>query len=147
MKRSNGFTLVELIVATAVLGILAGIAVPRFMNAAISARGATIVADMHACEAAINIYYSRNSIFPDDINSLLGTHISVWPEPPLGKALIKKNNGSDLEIDNQATSYVYIKPATGSELDIRVGRITLGGMTIDEILSAPGESLTLTDVD
>ena len=42
---------------------------------------------------------------------------------------------------------LYIKPGSGSELDVRIGRVTLGGMTIEEILSTSEESLTLTDVD
>ena len=54
MKK--GFTLVELVVVIAILGILAGLAIPRFVNANMAARGSKILADISACESAINIY-------------------------------------------------------------------------------------------
>ena len=62
-----GFTLVELVVVIAILGILAGLAIPRFVNANMAARGSKIFADMNACESAINLYYVRTGSFPADM--------------------------------------------------------------------------------
>lgn len=142
-----GFTLVELVVIIAILGILAGLAVPRFVNANMAARGSKILADINACESAINIYYVRNGSFPADIDVLIPSYMAVWPKPPLSKALLKKHDNNNLTLDVQATNYAYVKSGSGSELDIRVGRVTLGGMTIEQILSTSETSLTLSDVD
>jgi len=142
-----GFTLVELLVVIAILGILAGLAIPRFVNANMSARGSKILADMNACESAVNIYYTKTGNFPEDIDTLVALYLASWPKPPIGSALVKKHDNNDLTLDVQATNYAYVKPETGSELNTRVGRVTLGGMTIEEILSAPGESLILKDAD
>ncbi|MHC1714061.1 MAG: type II secretion system protein [Acidaminococcaceae bacterium] len=142
-----GFTLVELVVVIAILGVLAGLAIPRFMNANMAARGSKILADMNACEAAINIYYVKNGDYPLSTANLVSTYMANWPKPPSGSALVKKHDNNDLLLDVQATNYAYVKPGSGSELDIRVGRVTLGGMTIEEILSTSDTSLTLVDED
>lgn len=144
-KKADGFTLVELIVVIAILGVLAGIVVPRFMNTTKATRGSKIIADINACESAVNIYYSRNGVFPESSDSLVGNYLADWPNPPLGGAVLKKLDGSDLDLEVQVSSYVYAKPADKAELSTRIGRITLGGKTIEEILSSSDSSLTLTD--
>ena len=145
-KNIGGFTLTELVVVIAILSVLAGVAIPRFINADMAARGSKILADMNACESAVNIYYVKTGNFPEDADTVVSSYLATWPKPTLGKAMIKKHDNNDLIIDVQATNYAYVKP-TSSELDVRVGRITLGGMTIEEILSTSEESLTLTDTD
>ena len=144
--KKNGFTLIELALVIAVLGILAGIAIPRFVNANMSARGSKILADINACESAVNTYYAKTGNFPAGTETIAASYLANWPKPPSGKALVKKYDNNDLILDVQSTKYAYVKP-TSSELDVRVGRITLGGMTIEEILSTSEESLTLTDTD
>lgn len=144
-KLKAGFTIVELIVVIAILAILAGIAIPRFINTNMAARGSKILADMNACESAVNTYYVKNGNFPDNFEAVVPSYLANWPKPPAGKALVKKHDNSELMLDIEATSYIYVKPADASELDIRVGRITLGGMMIEEILSTSESSLTLSD--
>jgi general secretion pathway protein G len=145
LNRKQGFTLVELVVFIAVLGILASIAVPMYIDARASACGSRVIADLHASEAAVNIFYARNGFFPEDSDALVGTHLAVWPIPPSGKATIKKHNGTSLTLEVQATRYVYNKPADYSELTVKIGRVTIGGMTIEDLLSTTSTSLTLTD--
>lgn len=54
-QYSKGFTLVELVVVIAIIGILAGIAIPYYTDAQATARGAKVVADMRTIQAAL--YY------------------------------------------------------------------------------------------
>lgn len=143
-QKAKGFTLVELVIVIAILGILAAITAPNFLRASETARGSKILADMNACESAANIYYAKNGVFPENTDFLVSLYLATWPKPPVGKAILKKHDNNELEIDVQASKYVYVKPTT-SELSIKVGRVTLGGMTIEEILSTSESSLTLAD--
>ncbi|NLH46176.1 MAG: prepilin-type N-terminal cleavage/methylation domain-containing protein [Acholeplasmataceae bacterium] len=145
LRKHDGFSILELIVVIAILAVLASFAVFRFMSVNMSVRGSKIIADLNSCESAINIYYAKTGTFPSDINVLIPSYLAVWPTPPLGKALINKHDNVDILLDVQATNYAYVKPNSSSELDIRVGRVTLGGMTIEQILSTSETNLTLSD--
>ena len=55
-QYSKGFTLVELVIVIAIIGILAGIAIPYYTDAQATARGARIVADMTTIQEAYTVY-------------------------------------------------------------------------------------------
>jgi prepilin-type N-terminal cleavage/methylation domain-containing protein len=53
MKKQNGFTLIELVVVIAILGILAAVALPRFMNATKEAHKAAVAGTAGALGSAV----------------------------------------------------------------------------------------------
>ena len=84
-KNKKGFTLVELVVVIAILGILAGIAIPRFMDATATARGAKIVADLRTIDSAIMMYQAKTATEPADIAALTTSpnqFLASTPKPP-----------------------------------------------------------------
>jgi len=60
IKNQKGFTLIELLVVIAIIGVLAAVAVPKFMDSTASARTAKVQADLGAMDTAIQTYMSNN---------------------------------------------------------------------------------------
>lgn len=59
----NAFTLIELLIVVAIIGILAAIAVPNFLNAQIRAKVAKVESDHRALGNAIEMYFLDNNAY------------------------------------------------------------------------------------
>ena len=107
IKNKKGFTLIELVVVIAILGILAGIAIPRFMNSRASAQGAKLLADLRALDSAITVYQARNSAYPENLEVLATEgYVAVIPAPPTGGILITTNSGTEKNYTAADAAYV-----------------------------------------
>lgn len=70
MTLLKAFTLIELLIVVAIIGILAAIAVPNFINAQVRAKVARAQADMKSLSTAIQSYQVDNNSFPPDGDDL-----------------------------------------------------------------------------
>ena len=82
-KRIKGFTLIELLIVVAIIGILAAIAIPNFLNAQVRSKVARTKADMKTISTALETYAVDNNdyILPytrAEIGSMTGDP-QTWP--------------------------------------------------------------------
>lgn len=72
MRRYNraGFTFIELLVVMVVMGVLAGIGVPRIRNMKERSYQAMLRSDLGALRTAEEAYYSENQRYATDLTSL-----------------------------------------------------------------------------
>ncbi|MGC9328578.1 MAG: type II secretion system protein [Candidatus Hinthialibacter sp.] len=76
-KVSSGFTLIELLIVVAIIGILAAIAVPNFLNAQLRARVARTNADLKALGTALDTYLLDNNNHPNNQSHLTMDLVSL----------------------------------------------------------------------
>ncbi len=70
MKNNiTAFTLIELLIVVAIIGILAAIAVPNFLNAQMRAKVSRCVSDMKALHTSMEAYFIDNNNYPPDYDS------------------------------------------------------------------------------
>lgn len=70
MRRSKGFTLLELITVIIIIGILAVVAFPQFVKAMERARMGTAIAKLGTLKKAQGIYHTLYSTYETDQNKL-----------------------------------------------------------------------------
>ena len=141
LKGKKGFTLIELVIVIAILGILAGLAIPRFLDATASARGARCIADLRTIDSAIVIYNAKTGEMPKTDTVLTTKHtdadknyqlLAKWPVPPTGTCQVTADDNTLVEWSNTGTPKYALDSANG--------RATLGGASATDILSGTAPS-------
>lgn len=120
MKRTaGGFTLIELMVVIVILGILAGLIVPRIMGRPDEARRAKARIQMESLETALKMYKLDMGNYPTTEQGL-----QALVEPPsTGTPLKNWRQGGYLEKgkvpkDPWGNDFLYISPGAHGDYDL-----------------------------
>src|SRR3979490_2356607 len=65
----KGFTLIELMIVVAIIGILAAIALPAYQDYTIRAKVSEVMLAADGCKTAVSEYLQANNAFPADANA------------------------------------------------------------------------------
>jgi general secretion pathway protein G len=83
-RRQSGFTLIELMIVMAIIGILATLAIPSFVVAVKHAREAVLKEDLQTMRSAIDSYTMDKQKAPQSLDDLVQDgYLKVIPEDPM----------------------------------------------------------------
>ena len=116
---SQGFTLIEIMVVLVILGILAGLIVPRIMGRPDEARRMKAKIQIQSFETALQLYKLDTGNYPTTEQGL-----QALVEPPATGELARSwREGGYLEkgqvpMDPWGNDYVYLSPGTHDDFDL-----------------------------
>ena len=114
-----GFTLIELMVVIVILGLLAGLIIPRFMGETDKAKVATAKMQIASLESALKIYKLDNGSYPSTEQGLQ----ALVEAPTAGNLPKNWRKGGYLEKgkvpkDPWKNDYIYISPGSHGDFDL-----------------------------
>ncbi len=138
-KREEGFTLIELVIVIAIIGILMAIAIPNYMSARRTAAINATKSNLRNLATALELYMAENnlSVYPADVNTVLPTYLPGGaPKNPAGSYYVysQVSSGASFLIgdpDNYGTDAAAVYYQVGP------------GGSIQEVTTAPsGTAIT-----
>jgi prepilin-type N-terminal cleavage/methylation domain-containing protein len=103
MRKRGGFTLIELMIVVAIIGILAAIAIPKFAELIRKSSEGAVKGSLGSFRSALSIYYADNEAnWPGDLNALTigGKYLSTIPPVKIPDyhattVVVRHNNSSN----------------------------------------------------
>jgi general secretion pathway protein G len=86
-RTQEGFTLLELIIVIAIIGILAAIAMPKLMHTPDKAKEAVLRTDLRTFRDVIDQYYADKGKYPETLEALVeDDYLRAIPVDPMTKS-------------------------------------------------------------
>ncbi len=132
-RKSKGFTLIELMIVVAIIGILAAIAIPRFANLIDRAREARSQGNLGAIRSAMAICYgATDGTWPATIAAMVPTYIDAVPTVLLPSGMGHAENSAEVAVAGDTGSWFYnAAAAIGGVVNVDCTHVDSGGDVVN----------------
>lgn len=141
MMKSKGFTLIELMIVIAIIGVLAAVAIPQYRDYVARTESTNSLGSVRLLQVTVNEYTSRHSYLPATPNDLADySGVSLSPESyasgNVGSVTILNNGVLEVamsnspEVSNLIRGKTYLlEPIYSATTGVSNFRVVAGGNT------------------
>ena len=111
-RRGRGFTLIEILVVLAIIGLIAAVAAPQIFNRLGGAKSDSVKVQIEALSTGIDLYRLEVGRLPESMDGLVSKPAGVdrWNGPYLRKSVVPK--------DPWGREYLYRAPGEHGDFDL-----------------------------
>lgn len=117
MRRSQGFTLLEIMVVIVILGLLAAMVVPNLMGNKEQADRQKVVVDIQQLESMLDLYKMNNGFYPTTEQSLQALVTQATSEP-MPRSFPDGGYIKRLPQDPWGSDYQMVSPGEMGKIDV-----------------------------
>ncbi|EJS2609482.1 type IV pilin protein [Vibrio alginolyticus] len=107
-KKQQGFTLIELMIVVAIIGVLSAVAVPAYKDYVTKSEVASGLATLKSIITPAELYYQENGAFPSTINDLNSVGVGSGSIKNGTLSLVSGGSGIQLALNSPSGAVVTI---------------------------------------
>ena len=129
-ERDAGFTLIELLVVVVIIGILAAIAIPVFLNQRNAARNASVESDIRNIATVMETYYTQNDAYPTAAAQLVSSGAQVSDGNSVAVTVLPAGSYTMVGCNAEAATVYEYDSAGGGFITAVTTTCPTGGITV-----------------
>ncbi|MGZ7065895.1 MAG: prepilin-type N-terminal cleavage/methylation domain-containing protein [Candidatus Aminicenantales bacterium] len=119
-RRAAGFTLIEMVIVFALIGILVGLGLPQYKYSLIKARETVLRENLTVLRKLIDQYYQDKGKYPASLQALVqDSYLRTMPMDPM-----TKSSETWVEVRETPSPDEYVQPDSLGVIDVKSGSDT-----------------------
>lgn len=115
--RTGGFTLIEMVIVFALIGILVGLGLPQYKYSLVKARESVLRENLFQIRKQLDLYYQDKGKYPASLQSLVQDgYLRAMPVDP-----VTKLSTTWIEVREEMNPEEYVVPESLGVIDVHSG--------------------------